>query len=97
MADEDWLVAQLRRLYRERPEEVTDEEIRRRIDEYDIVFGVWRAAEKPDGIDYLALSGDVSLAGFMAGRTVHLKLEVVPCQSFEDALRTKRMFGTSEI
>jgi hypothetical protein len=36
MPDEGWLIAQLKRLYRERPEEVTEEEIRRRIDESDV-------------------------------------------------------------
>jgi hypothetical protein len=98
MPDEGWLIAQLKRLYRERPEEVTEEEIRRRIDKSDVVFGVWQAAEKPGGIDRLILSGDALFAEFMDGRSIHIKnLAVVPCQSFEDALRTKRMFGTSDV
>jgi hypothetical protein len=97
MVDEDWLIAKLASLYHERPDEVTDEEIRRRIEENDVVCGVWRAPDKPGGIGYLPLMGDAFLAEYMGSRQPGtVKLAVVPCKSSDDALRTKRMFGTPE-
>ena len=97
MVDEDWLIAALVSRYHERPDQVTEQEIRRRIEQNDVVCGVWRVSENPGGIDYLPMTGDEFLAKFMGSRQPGgMRLAVVPCQSFEDALTTKRMFGTPE-
>jgi hypothetical protein len=96
MVDEDWLITTLASLYNERPDQVTEQEIRRRIEENDVVYGVWPATDNPGGIGHLPLTGEAFLAK-RSRQPGTMRLAVVPCQSSEDALRTKRMFGTSEI
>lgn len=62
MVDEDWLIAALVSLYHERPDQVTEQEIWRRIEQNDVVCGVWRVSENPGGIGYLPPTGDEFLA-----------------------------------
>jgi hypothetical protein len=98
MVDEDWLIAELSRLFWEKPEAVPDGEIRRRFEQGGIVFGVWRAPDKRGGIDRLVLTDERVFAERMASQQPGLlTFKVVPCTSYDDALRTKRMFGTSDI
>jgi hypothetical protein len=98
MGSGDWLIARLTELFHEDPDKVPDQEIQRRIKENEVVIGVWRARDKPGGIDYFPLKGDALLAKFMAGQQPgFLKLIVVPCYSFEDALTTKRMYCAPDI
>ncbi|MGD0334061.1 MAG: hypothetical protein ABSA90_12540 [Xanthobacteraceae bacterium] len=97
MVDEDSLIATLRSLYNERPDDITEDEIELRIKKNDVVCGLWPAPDKPGGFGYLALTGEGYLEKYMASRQPgKMRIAVVPCRSYDEAMKLQRMYGNSQ-
>jgi len=67
-----------------------DEEIRRLVEENDLVYGVWSDTNQPRDIDYKLLKGDES--------RMHNKGRIgLACESVEQADHIKVMFCTPDL
>jgi hypothetical protein len=92
MAEEDdRCVAELARLFTATRElmDGTAGPIERLIQQGDVVYGVWLDKAKPHGIDFEVLKGIEVLEKRRAGP---IRKTVVPCESREQAIRTRTMF-----
>jgi hypothetical protein len=84
---EDELIERLAGLYTER--EISEDEIERRAKQGDLVYAVWPDSTKPHHFAYVVLKG-VEL--HMRGPVYQAGIMIIPCESHDDAIRTKNMF-----